>query len=278
MEKRMNLVYIDESGNTGLNLKDQQQPIFLMAALIIHSQKWFAIEKAFYQIFTSYFPPEVVFNIELHAADLKSRRKSFDTISQATSLEIRNRMFSMLLEFNIPVVYQRIIKTNFENFCLKSYGPGIKVDPYIMALPFICMSVNSYLQEKDPHELGMFIFDEQQSYFADAERSLHSLRLDSNSILKTTNIIERGFFVNSQKSFGIQLTDLVAHYLRKREEFEAGLPVSPFDQQTFPFLKKIVVSSSKMKTSDILVWVRSNFANQKNERLPLTGESSKDGY
>jgi len=32
---QMNLVYIDESGNTGLNLKDPQQPVFLLAAMIL---------------------------------------------------------------------------------------------------------------------------------------------------------------------------------------------------------------------------------------------------
>jgi len=34
----MNLIYIDESGNTGLNLKDSQQPVFLLATLILHSE------------------------------------------------------------------------------------------------------------------------------------------------------------------------------------------------------------------------------------------------
>jgi hypothetical protein len=31
----MHLVYLDESGNTGTDLKDKQQPIFVLAALIV---------------------------------------------------------------------------------------------------------------------------------------------------------------------------------------------------------------------------------------------------
>jgi len=39
----MNLVYIDESGSTGLNLKDSQQPVFLLAAMILPESKWFSL-------------------------------------------------------------------------------------------------------------------------------------------------------------------------------------------------------------------------------------------
>ncbi|HBE01780.1 MAG TPA: DUF3800 domain-containing protein, partial [Spirochaetia bacterium] len=46
----MKLIYIDESGNTGNNFKDSQQPIFLLAAIILDERKWFALELEFYSI------------------------------------------------------------------------------------------------------------------------------------------------------------------------------------------------------------------------------------
>jgi len=69
----------------------------------------------------------------------------------------------------------------------------------------------------------MFIFDEQKETLDDAERSLRTLRLDSTSVLKTSNIIEKGFFIDSSKSFALQLVDLAAYYIRKYEENELGL-------------------------------------------------------
>lgn len=42
----MHLIYLDESGNSGNNLSDPQQPIFVLGALIVPEQKWKAIEEA----------------------------------------------------------------------------------------------------------------------------------------------------------------------------------------------------------------------------------------
>ena len=41
----MYLVYLDESGNTGLNFNDPQQPVFLLCALIVEEQCWQQLEK-----------------------------------------------------------------------------------------------------------------------------------------------------------------------------------------------------------------------------------------
>ena len=165
----MNLVYIDESGNSGLNLKDPQQPVFLMAALILHSSKWFSLEKDFYNILEKYMDSGKTRRIELHAIDLKTRRKGFAKITPEESIKIRNEMLQLLLDYEIPVVYRRIIKTQFAQFCEEKYGPGIKINPYIMALPFVCMEVNHYLRQKGSDELGMFIFDEQKEALDDTD-------------------------------------------------------------------------------------------------------------
>ena len=112
-----------------------------------------------------------------------------------------------------------------------------------MALPFVCMTVNQLLKEKGDEELGMFIFDEQKEYFVDAEQSIKTLRLDPDSVLKTTNIIEKGFFVDSKKSFAIQLADIAAFYARKFEENRLGLRVSEYHKQTFKTIDSIRINA-----------------------------------
>lgn len=250
----MNLIYLDESGNTGLNLKDKQQPVFLLAAIVIHSSKWFTMEKEFNSIMREFFGdrlPE-----ELHAIDLRSRRKEFGGLPQGHDLIIRDRMLQLLIDHEIPLIYRSINKIKFERFCEDSYGPGIKIDPYIMALPFVCMEVNALLQEKGSSELGMLIFDEQKESFNDAEKSIKTLRLDTKSILKTTNIIEKGFFVDSKKSFALQLADFVALFARKLEEHNAGIKVNKLDMQTFEKIRSLTKKSDKSRIKDILEWVK----------------------
>jgi len=76
----MNLVYIDESGNTGLNLKDTQQPVFLLAAMVLPESKWFSLERSFLNISKEYFGDPLPDPFEIHAKDLKNGRGVFDKL------------------------------------------------------------------------------------------------------------------------------------------------------------------------------------------------------
>ena len=255
----MNLVYIDESGNTGLNLRDSQQPIFLMAGMVLPESKWFSLKKSFFDIVSRYFGTPLPESFEMSAKDLKNRREVFGKLTFAEQLSFRDEILQLLVDNGIVIIYRRIIKIRFEEFCEKNYGHGIKVDPYIMALPFVCMEIDHYLQQKGHNELGILIFDEQKEYLDDAERSLRTLRLDSDSILKTTSIVEKGFFVDSSKSFGLQLVDLAAYYIRKYEENKSGFRVSEIDKQTFGKIEKLVSMGVGSNIVDILEWVIENY-------------------
>lgn len=254
----MYLIYLDESGNTGLNLKDRQQPIFVLGAIAIHKSDWFRLENAFNEITRQFFSPAELENFELHAIDLKSGRNAFKNLTFQKQLEFRNSMIDLLVDNHIELIYQRIIKTKFASFCEKEYGKGIRVNPYIMALPFICMELESYLESKETDTLGMMIFDEQKENLNDVEKSLRTLRLDPDSLLQTNRIIEKGFFVDSSKSYALQLVDLVTYYIRKYEEHKLGIEVSPYDQQIFPKLKKLIWKKNKTNPSDIFEWVKKN--------------------
>ncbi len=105
----------------------------------------------------------------------------------------------------------------------------------------------------------MLIFDEQKENLNDAEVSLRTLRLDSNSALKTSNLVEKGFFVDSAKSFGLQLIDLAAYYIRKFEENKLGVKVSDYDKQTFEDIEQITHTGVGSKVVDVIEWVRSKY-------------------
>lgn len=256
----MNLVYIDESGNTGLNLKDPQQPVFILAAMIVPENKWFAIEKEFFEIARDFFGEQLPDPFEIHATDLKSGRSLFKNMPLEKRLSFRDLILRLLVNHEIAVIYRRIIKARFEIFCTEHYGPGIRVNPYVMALPFVCMEVDHFLRQQGTNELGMLIFDEQKENLNAAERSLRTLRLDPSSVLKTSNIIEKGFFVDSAKSFALQLVDVAAYYVRKYEEDRLHFRVSPLDIQAFADIRKLVSSGVGSDLTDVLEWVKDHFA------------------
>ena len=127
----MNLVYIDESGNTGLNLKDPQQPVFILAAMILPESRWFSLEELFFNISSDYFGYPLPSPFEIQAKDLKNRRGVFKRLTFEEQLSFRDRMLKLLLDNEITVIYRRIIKSKFAIFCDKK-GPKMLM-PLAMA-------------------------------------------------------------------------------------------------------------------------------------------------
>jgi hypothetical protein len=230
--------------------------VFVLSALIIKEENWFDLERKYRSILEKHLGSSLPEDFELHAMQLKNGSGAFKGVTLPQRILIRDQILSLLCDNKTPVIYMRIIKKAFEKFCLDNYGPGIHVDPYIMALPFICIQADNFLKEKAGNALGMMIFDEQKEYFTHAERSIRILRLDKASVLKTTNIIEKGFFVDSKKCFALQLSDLVIYYVRKYEEDKLGLRVSDIDKQTFPSIGKIIVPGEFSRQKDIFDWVK----------------------
>ena len=70
----MYLIYFDESGNTGTNLRDTQQPIFVLCALAVPKDKWLQVEQDLHAGVEAIYPAPRPDNFEIHAAELMSPR------------------------------------------------------------------------------------------------------------------------------------------------------------------------------------------------------------
>ncbi len=249
----MTLVYFDESGDTGTNFNDPQQPVFVLGSLLVKQNIWKELEIQYNSIISEAFNYNVPIGFELHTMDLVGRRRFFKEFELDATIKLRNQLFQLLKDFDIPVFYRKIEKKKYSRYCESRYGKGIKIDPYIMAFPFIGLQVDSWLKEQD--DLGIFIFDEHRS-FLDIEQSLRVLRLAEDSILQMENVIEKGFFVDSKKSFPLQLIDLVLYYVRKNEEIKIGKKVSEVHQQIFPALEQLTTNLDQHERGrDILDWI-----------------------
>ena len=75
-EAGVHLADLDESGNTGTNLNDKEQPIFLLAALIVPEAAWQRLERDLEQAITRHIP-KMAYGQEIPAVDLRSGRGAF---------------------------------------------------------------------------------------------------------------------------------------------------------------------------------------------------------
>lgn len=248
----MILVYVDESGDTGLNLKDAQQPIFLLSALLVPDDLWHRLESDFMEVVADFFEGRIPSDFELHTTDLKSRRGFFAGFTPDRTFAFRDRVFDLIERFGLQARYMRILKKDFDKFCQKQYGSGVKVEPYFMALPFLCRDLDRHLLERDTR--GILIFDEHRMA-GDIDKSLWTLRLDDASSLRIERIVEKGFSIESRLSVPLQLSDFLAYYLRKWEEHKAGFRTSPYDQAVFPRLGALAQTFAVDGFQDIFAWV-----------------------
>ena len=234
----MHLIYFDESGNTGNNLDDTQQPVFVLAALIIPDRVWTNIEQELQNVIDAYFPPPRRNNFEIHGTDIRSGRKDFKDMSVRDRVALRDTWFDIARKHNLKLIYRAIVKSHFQNW-LRTFGSNRPINPHVMVFRLVAQIINRYLQELPGKELGIFISDENKEVIYDVEQSIRMLR-EVAGTLQLDHIIEKGFFIESSKSLMLQLCDLCVLSARKKEEQKAGFPIKSIDESGIAGIESLI--------------------------------------
>ena len=222
----MHLIYFDESGNTGNNLNDAQQPVFVLCALAIPEAKWLQVEHDLQAEIEKVFAPPHPDNFEIHATDVTSGRQWFKSMPLADRVAFRDAWFSVAVKHDLRIVYRAIEKKRFERWMHGTFGAGIAINPHVAAFPLVARVIDDWLKSLPGSPLGIFISDENKEIVRDVEKSIRVLR-GMEGTLKLGQVIEKGFFIDSSKSVILQLCDLCALTLRKKEEAKAGFRDNP---------------------------------------------------
>lgn len=250
----MQLIYIDETGNTGSNLTDSQQPVFALAALVVHECKWEHLDAGIRKLLDTYFPdrPE---DFEIHAAELNSPPKGSYLRRHpiAHRLQFRDSLFTLAREAELPLVYRSVVKSRFQTWQSRALGSGIKLNPHVAVFPMLARVVDDLVGNLGPNEKGMFICDENKGVLRDIEKTILALR-GMEGVLRLRNIIEKGFFVDSRKSLLLQLCDLCAFAVRRKAEAEAGVNLSALNKTWIHCASDLIVRGNEAH-ADVIDWL-----------------------
>ncbi len=250
----MHLIYFDESGNTGNNLNDAQQPIFVLCALAVPEVKWLQVEQDLHAEIEKAFPPPQPHNFEIHATDLMIGRKWFKSMPLlADRVAFRDALFSIAVTHELRIVYRAIEKKRFGRWMHGSFGAGIAINPHVAAFPLVARVIDDWLKSLPGSPLGIFISDENKEIVRDVEKSIRVLR-GMEGTLKLGQVIEKGFFIDSSKSVILQLCDLCALTLRKKEEAKAGIRDNPLHHSGIALLEPLIHRGDEAM-QDVLKWI-----------------------
>jgi hypothetical protein len=134
----------------------------------------------------------------------------------------------------------------------------VKINPQIAAFVFLAHVINEYLYSRKPTSLGIFISDENREVVTDIEEAIRILRI-SRSRLRLSQIVEKGFFIESRKSLLLQLCDLCTFSVRKREEEKIGRRISQTNR-SLASLADPLVYRGREATTDAIAWLQQQYA------------------
>ena len=256
----MHLVYLDESGNSGSNLNNAQQPIFILAALLVPEAEWLPIESELAAVVARFFPnrPD---DFEIHANEIINPRDFFRGFPIQTRLDFFAALMDVGARHKLKVIHRAIAKKRYLHWLEKTFGAGVIINPHLAAFPLVAHVINDYLRQLPGSPLGIFISDENRDVMQDVEKSQRVLR-GTPGRLHLSQIIEKGFFIDSRKSLLLQLCDLCAYSLRQLEEEKAGIVIKPLHQHCIPLVKPLIHRGTEA-LPDVLAWLESE---QKKER------------
>ena len=249
----MHLIYLDESGNTGNNLNDPDQPVFVLCALIVPESHWLDLERDLLRLLDEHLPRRSE-HAEVHASDLRTGRGAFAGMSVPERIAFRDDWLRVAQKLRLPVIYRAIAKSRYQVWLKETFGPGVVINPHVAAFPMLATVIDDYLRSLPERPLGMFISDDNREIVPDVEKSIRILR-GTEGKLRLNQIVEKGFFIDSRHSLPLQLCDLVAMSLRKREESGPARPAKPFDVSAFPIVESLVYRGTEA-TWDVLEWLK----------------------
>lgn len=258
----MHLIYLDESGNTGTDLKDAQQPVFVLAALIVPETCWQQLEADLEASFKNFLPAISFEGVEVHGSDLRGGRGHFRGQSLQVRIALRDEWLKIAQKHHLKLVYRAIVKKRFENWMHTTFGTGVQINPHVAAFALVARVVDEYLAALPGKTLGIFISDENKEVVHDVEKSIKVLR-GAAGVLRLGQIVEKGFFIDSSKSRVLQLCDLCALSARKKEEAKTGGNLRGFDVNGVALIDSLIHRGNESLV-DVLRWLTDQQA--KNEK------------
>ena len=256
----MHLIYFDESGNTGCNLDDSQQPVFLLGALVVPASCWQKLEQDLLLSLAIHLPDLAKADVEVHAADIRNGSGAFKHVPPATRVALRDDWLKIAQDHKLKFCGRPILKKQFQKWVIAHLGAGVKLNPYIAAFAHVAQIINDHLTETN--SLGLFISDENKDVVRDIEKSVRVLRL-TDGPLKLSQVIEKGFFIDSSKSRALQLCDLCTLYARKSAEAALlSKPLRKTDKDASDQVEKLSVFGVQ-KFGEVMAWLKEQHAEQK---------------
>lgn len=245
----MYILYADESGNTGTDYDNKQQPIFVLAGVLINDNKWHDINNYFNKRKIEILP--ILENTEIHTNELfnSSKKSVFNQFNWHDNFVTLEKLIDLILELDICVYFIAVDKKPFKRGVNRVFNNTLKIDPYIYSFGLLYDNLSTILSNKN--QKGIMFLDD----ILTIPSRLH----DIYPILSKNNstMIEEAMFIKSQNTNFIQIADIFAFYIEKHFSITKGYKSYGYEKEEHclsmyeKLSKKISLDDSKFLTTYI---------------------------
>lgn len=203
----MYLMYADESGNTGTDYDNKQQPIFVLAGILVKDDNWHSINEKINKEKIKILP--ILENVEIHTNELfnSSKKSIFNQFEWKHNFTTLEKIIDLILDLDISAQFIAIDKKGFKKSINTYFENTLKIDPYIYSFGLLYDNVSELLYKKN--NKGMIFLDD----ILTIPSQIHNIY----PILSKNNctMIEEAMFIKSQNTNFIQIADVFAFYIEK---------------------------------------------------------------
>ena len=221
----MHFFYLDESGDTGRNLEDPDQPIMVMGGVNLRDQGWNATQARLRDMLNGFFAGELPDDFELHAYHLLSPNGggAFAGHPIDARTELAKRLLELIADrshgTHVVAFRKDDIRTTDCGMAL-AFNPS---RPYLLAFDYMITCINWHVRNNlGQTARGLLVLDEKQQHHDDIARILHNRRYEGPAAHRVIWIVDVGYSVESHRNPMIQLSDLVVFCARRFLEIEHG--------------------------------------------------------
>ncbi|WP_457859311.1 DUF3800 domain-containing protein [Pseudomonas aeruginosa] len=221
----MHFFYLDESGDSGANLNDQQQPIFVLGGLSIADKKWNNTKEKLDEIIDSYFKGNTPAGFEIHSHELLSPHGQgfFNNHPINDRLTLVRSLLGLIEQLGHQVHFFAVEKSCLDQSNCQYQTVFNTKHPYLLSFDYLITYMNWHVKENlGQSARGMIVLDEKEEHHESVEAIIQNRRFEVPANQKVKWIVEFSHPIDSCKNPMIQLSDLIVLCIRRFLEIEKG--------------------------------------------------------
>ena len=209
--------YLDESGNTGSRLDDPAQPYHYLAAVMVREDRVSQLTERLDELAAQ--APTSSELLEYHGQEMFSGEGPWDGMEPHVRVAEYAKALSVISEVDAHIAYASINKPALAD-------RGARMSPHLYALQFLTEKIEAWVKwRSDPLcQLALLVADQnhQEEQYAfefirEMNRSGGPIGASIGIATTTEHVVDSVYFTPSERSRGIQLADLVAFILNRRD-------------------------------------------------------------